>query len=664
MATHGKDRRARFLVHGNRSLHLVNRILESYVWSSFALVGFVLLVLSNIRILPFFDVKQKGYRPLSRAQEPAILEMPSIQAHIKINASASSPVLQSFSLENNKDGESRNQSSISYESGYKFVFVARPDEFFIEGPLHRCHELLFARLTASNIGGIHGGFLKAKIISLIMDLGGKDGKKVEKKMKSCRFFLPGVEYLPAETWHVEIITVRRLASKVKDICDVRSSVGLDNSIVSSPTNLSLGLPLPILPSMESRHPDSPLWKRRIHADYGSDAFREDIPQSIEENTKESEKISMARTGTGEQKILCPPPNTTLDFVVNENVEHFLDLKKLYVYPFRKTMKQIWDKISNRPILSDEILGASIERERFCRMANMPGYWLHVNPNGDCPGDSCEGFKEIHLLNKSINKQRQFHHIYVPFGCKSIPFKASRYYQRCLNSKNLLLAGDSRMMHMFLNLQSWLGDNSSEFLELHKPYRLGLRHALHTNAGEKLRASFKEDRTVVLNSVLHDVADFYQATTRVKDVALSWSDWVTCNISQCKSDLVSDCKCRKRGAIQAYIQTIRKLTDEIALALKGLPQKHAKLYWISFHRQPPISKAQKLYSWQSPDIIWELESYAAAELESVGVQHIDLRPMLLSSPPKAWDDQAHFGSDVNSLLSRIILHAMLSEICST
>lgn len=305
----------------------------------------------------------------------------------------------------------------------------------------------------------------------------------------------------------------------------------------------------------------------------------------------------------------------------------------------------------------------------------PGVWMPL----DAPGVSSP---EETFIKSSNNGARGMHHAFVQFGC-SARFLSKKEATQCIKDRRLVVAGDSRGMHLAGALSTWLGKSvrdSLQYIPLHQPYGLGLPHALHTHAGRALRHALAEGRTVVINSVLHDVAEFYNDTT-VDDVMQYWGEWVNCSTQRCQERgqvpststdhaaspqplLARHCGCHKAQAVSVYVQSIKQLAGEVATAkLTAAAEKRPlpNVYWTSLHKRPPAA-GDRVFDWQTSDVLFALEDYAAGELEKVGVGHLDLRWVLTSAPPHWWDDAVHVGKDKRSLLLHGAVQTMLQAVC--
>lgn len=332
----------------------------------------------------------------------------------------------------------------------------------------------------------------------------------------------------------------------------------------------------------------------------------------------------------------------LDYIREGRFPRFKDFLKCFKYPYAPVLEATWTKEES----------AEHGTLPLCKGPGGPGRWLPGTDGADAA-----------IVAHPMNAERGIQHIFAPFSCRLRLFTADAA-RACASRLNLTLAGDSRTLHLAEGFRTWLGPDVLTYVPLYKPYRLGLTHALRTAEGDALRAAIREGRTVLVNSVLHDVAEFY-STTKATDIHLAWGQYVSCP-PECEGQTALRCGCRKTRAVEAFVDTVRRLraqvadlTDEAAAAGDSPP----RVYWVSLHKRPP-SPPDIFYDWQTADVILELESFAAAELAAVGSGHVDLRWMTGSAPGAWWDDPVHYGKleSRHSLFLHVTLQAILAAVC--
>ena len=170
------------------------------------------------------------------------------------------------------------------------------------------------------------------------------------------------------------------------------------------------------------------------------------------------------------------------------------------------------------------------------------------------------------------------------------------------------------MHLVTGFQQWLGQDAVQFIPLYRPYRLGLTHAWTQPSGDQLRKAIRSGKAILINSVLHDVAEFYSTTT-AEDVMKAWSTYVDCSSKECIGKLALECGCRKQWAVKAYLHSIDLLRDDIIAARKEAKEQKTpepRVFWVSLHKRPP-SPPDIFYDWQTADVVRELEDRASFEL---------------------------------------------------
>ena len=192
----------------------------------------------------------------------------------------------------------------------------------------------------------------------------------------------------------------------------------------------------------------------------------------------------------------------------------------------------------------------------------------------------------------------------------------------------------------------------------------------TPSGEELRKAVREGRTVLVNSLLHDLADFHR-TTSIEHAKMVYAQLPgqepACpdNVEEtCEKKMALECGCTKKYALQGYLDNVKRLREVLQESMDEARAAGVTphVYWVSYHRKPHAPKDQ-LFNWQSTDVLWEIENAAAAELALAGVENLDLRWMTTSAPWNWWDDQVHFGKiNRKSIFMYGVMQAILSKIC--
>ena len=397
-----------------------------------------------------------------------------------------------------------------------------------------------------------------------------------------------------------------------------------------------------------------------------------------------------------------PVASIVDYILEADFNEFKDYLKCVHYPYQLVVfLQSWEHVAtglrndgdgrdttttnsattttttdadnDTTTISDAAENSSI--------GNTPGQWVSFAQEDEAiperflsfSTDAMNEYINVAKINHVPNADRGLTHLFLPLLTSNSTannnkqlFLTREQVFECLtqNNINLTLAGDSRTFHIVAGLITWLkSDTMVSFIPLYRPYRLGLRHSWITEQGDELRRAIRSGGVLVINSILHDIAEFY-FDTRVGDVRRSWSNYTTCPeaCDRAGEVLALQCGCHKQYAIRAYVDMIDTLKQEIAGAVKEQQGKRPRIFWVSMHKRPPAPPQDVFYEWQTADIVQDLESRAARELEGVGVKHLDLRWMTASTPAAWWDDPVHFGKYKNSLFSRALVHAIVKTVC--
>ncbi|KAH7624222.1 hypothetical protein Ndes2526B_g01482 [Nannochloris sp. 'desiccata'] len=385
-------------------------------------------------------------------------------------------------------------------------------------------------------------------------------------------------------------------------------------------------------------------------------------------------ITLVRSPVKEQLRQCRPGKTALykksnagsskssttfsiiDYILAGDFPTFEAFLNCFQYPYAPVLQAKWIKTQG-PDTND-----NYRTQEICQGPGGPGTWIdHSEPCSTT--NICQGAVDDEIFNHISNIERGIQHIFKPFSCRPQLFDTTDA-RTCALDNSITLAGDSRTLHLVTGFQRWLGKDAVQFIPLYKPYRLGLTHAWSQPSGAQLRKAIRSGKAILINSVLHDVAEFFSTTT-AEDVMKAWSKYVDCSSEECSGKLALQCGCRKQWAVKAYLSSIDTLRDDIIAARKeALKDKNApepRVFWVSLNKRPP-SPPDVFYDWQTADVVRELEDRASMELGKAGVEHIDLRWMTGAAPGRWWDDPVHFGKNKKSMFLHSTLHAILSQVC--
>jgi hypothetical protein len=358
--------------------------------------------------------------------------------------------------------------------------------------------------------------------------------------------------------------------------------------------------------------------------------------------------------------------SVVDYILAGDFPTFTTFLNCFEYPYKTVLQGTWTKAALN--ITKEDPADNIENSnKLCQGPGGPGTWIRFS-NSCSASNLCQGTVSDDVFNHKSNLQRGIQHVFKPFSCRP-QFLSKNDARECALENSITLAGDSRTLHLVTGFQQWLGQDAVQFIPLYRPYRLGLTHAWSQPSGALLRKAIRSGKILIINSVLHDVAEFYSTTT-AEDVTKAWSTYVDCSKKECIGKLALECGCRKQWAVKAYLKSIHDLRDDIMAARKEALETHKKdteslpvprVYWVSLHKRPP-SPPDVFYDWQTADVVLELENRASFELAKAGVEHIDLRWMTGAAPGEWWDDPVHFGKEKKSMFLHSTLHAILNQVC--
>jgi len=293
-----------------------------------------------------------------------------------------------------------------------------------------------------------------------------------------------------------------------------------------------------------------------------------------------------------------------------------------------------------------------------------GVWLQLGSCTGCEAAELLGEVDARLLNHPYNTQLKIRHVFKPFDC-SYAFLSKEQAATCLSARRPVLVGDSRVRQLYEHMRAWLGAPASvnvTFLGIEKPLHFGLDYFFGSNLPGLVRQKAQEGRMIIMNSLLHDVADFarFGPSTLVEDVRKYLGpDYCP---EYCPKPEARLCNCSKSFAPQRYLSNIKRLAaffESLRKEEEGNGASHH--YWISYNKRPPDTR-ETPFAWQSTDILIELEDAASDLLTAEGIGHIDFRPHLLSSPQSWWTDMVHYGQNSSSFMQHWSLQILLNKIC--
>jgi hypothetical protein len=341
--------------------------------------------------------------------------------------------------------------------------------------------------------------------------------------------------------------------------------------------------------------------------------------------------------------------------------------------------QYWDYnpkfIGNFTFRKNQMLGRSLIINRKdanfprCALNPMPlGRWIPLT-NGTCSIDGkCNWSLDRVFLENDYNIKKGIHHTFAPFNC-TYHYFSRRQAIDCIKRSQLKLLGDSRMGNFHGMLVAWLKEDAPSADEIGirtgvNLHSLGILAILPAKYRERLTTWITEGRPIIINSMLHDLAEFV-SFNQVEIIGSNW-DPLYCPACKNASETVGNCGCPpKTDAVFLYMMRVRKLF-EIMKAAQQLRKENggepAPIFWITHSKRPPSSMATDAYSWQTMDMLDDLVDFVARTAKEMGINHIDLRPHVATAPAKWWDDPVHYGRNYLSLFKHVSLQIVLNTVC--
>lgn len=328
-----------------------------------------------------------------------------------------------------------------------------------------------------------------------------------------------------------------------------------------------------------------------------------------------------------------PLFSVLEFIKAGEFKSFKEYERCFQYPAGIVVDTSWVKLIRRIDAPSNWKMRAIYEAPPCEGAGGRGRWI---PGGGlCPGSgSCAGvpFEPVELqpLNLVVIDMQ---HVFLPFACVPRFISTVKEGARCVADSKLYFAGDIRLQELAASAEPWLRPNGPvPFLTDFGKEGQGLAAAMAGSCGAVLRQALRSGHTVVINTLLDDL----------------------------KEDTID--------ALEGFYSGIAALRKELEAAAaeaqrEGRPPP--RLFWVSLTRRAPQLGDLQPGDWQTPDILWELEDYAAAELEAAGGRRIDLRWMMSSAPARWWTpDGARWASPdlIVSFYAHVTVQTILIEVC--
>ena len=357
----------------------------------------------------------------------------------------------------------------------------------------------------------------------------------------------------------------------------------------------------------------------------------------------------------------------LAFLEKVKVDHFNEWKEYFDYNVSSVgcaLIGIQESGGRRPSKPVKQEGTDLD---------TTGTWsplLKDRPNED----AWEGVPQ-EVLDSASDRSRDMEHFFCPFNGKTFRHFSQAEMRSCMMDHQLVFIGDSRTKQLY-NLARYLvnGSDASTYplvIETNKVPNFGLASLLKDPQMSTLQQYIAQGDTILLNSLLHDLADFAHKSLKVEDVHKYWDPALCKN---CKAGSTPRaCGCSKKPyPVQSFISNlllVRSLIEE-AIAnrtSRGLPAP--RVYWLSIPKRPPIVDSL-VYPWQTPDVIDYLYDMSVKILSNYS--HVDLRPHMQTAPAHWWDDNVHWGGFYHvdgrkkwapSMFQYTSLQVIMNHVCS-
>lgn len=289
-----------------------------------------------------------------------------------------------------------------------------------------------------------------------------------------------------------------------------------------------------------------------------------------------------------------------------------------------------------------------------------GMWVPFD--GVCQPPRCAG--TINSTFTLPNSAQSY--IFQPFSCY-YKFFSRAEARKCWLAAQPILMGDSRMRYLQNHIRYWLQDVPVDRIANEWPAQFGLDFLLQSEGMADIYQAVLQGRTIIMNSILHDLAEFGRFSSTLTRDARRFFGLSYCG--GCNQTLTVACDCNKPFPPERYLANMKRLREVLKAAQKereqtlGRPMQPLPFFWVTMHRKPPYPR-DNIYPWHSNDVLYEFEGYAERVMSEAGVTHINMRPHQLASPPEWWEDFVHYGTNETSLFQHISLQIILNRICST
>jgi hypothetical protein len=365
------------------------------------------------------------------------------------------------------------------------------------------------------------------------------------------------------------------------------------------------------------------------------------------------KVTLVRTCC--RSHACPRHEGTglsvLEYVLKQGIKTFKEFQHDFKYPYRKLLEFEWNATSSQEL--------PVPHGIKCTHGSR-GVWRPIDER--CIPPACKGTIDGELVRSESNANRGMHHSFSPFNCSYFWFSKEEALQ-CLSSKRPLLVGDSRMRQLRQHAEFWLGTNVFGSIPLEFPHHFGLPLLLKSSRSAELFVAVANNRVVLMNSIVHDLADFSTMSKKTTTVDYRFY-WNLTGCNGCNGKLATDCNCTgKHGALQEYLANVERLGKLLQQGLESASSGgESNLFWVSQFRSPPFH-GTNFFSWQTHDFLSDLEERVVSLLADVPVRRLDLHSHVMAAPLAWWDDIMHYGRNNDSFFQHITLQVILNHICT-
>lgn len=443
-----------------------------------------------------------------------------------------------------------------------------------------------------------------------------------------------------------------------DLADISFELELDpSSLALSAVAKDSGAPVPTL-SIAARLLGPNEEHFGCHFEFDGTLYRCPSASGLGKGIRDVEAVVVRQPRPGVEEERCLPgklagekgPISLVDYIVGMDPVYFSDLEACLAYPYKLAAKGKWNKgeaIPTRRPPEEVSCNETSSQDLFGALVPVSQKSAFLKGN--------EGL-DSSILEDSGNIQRGARHVFAPNTCRYRIFNRTEA-TKCLSSRRVNFLGDSRMRQIWQHARNWTGKNFGGHVIID---RLGLATVADETKGFKWTVPdlLFRGQTVVLNSLLHDVADYANDTSVSSIRKLSEPEFCP----QCEDGKVlldcPECSYKKRRTIQKFLLNLNKLASQLSAG--GISRSRgSRLFWVQIDNQPPLLN-KNIWTWQSHDVLTALLDKAYEVLRPYATE-VDLRPMIVSSPNKWWAGP-HFKAHEKDLMAHMALQIIMNAVC--